>query len=347
MILFDLSKIDTASGNVSVMPHLEALRAIPEYFVADVENSVCSKSGLPFKAAVFNAEQGTRLEKIIPFFQHHPALRDVDVILANELDCGMKRSKNIDTTRVLGKALGMNSVYGVEFITTKYKANGDTQALHGNAILSKYPLLRTKIIQLPIQFDWFDMPGDCRLGVRNAILAEIEPVPGKRVGLVSVHLENRACPAGRLKQVEYLLEQVEAHFGDIPVLIGGDMNTNTVNGNDNGSMDVFLNNEEEQLRRMRIIPQLEPLMDYLAANGYAYEGCNIIEKFTRRKPMPNGTAVRLNLDWFFQRGLVCGNPARVEAVFRMKDLTDAPQELIAFEGAELSDHDAITVEVTL
>ncbi|MDL2258422.1 endonuclease/exonuclease/phosphatase family protein [Eubacteriales bacterium OttesenSCG-928-K08] len=346
MIQFELASIDQISSRMKTFAHMDALADLPEYFEADVENGLGGKSGFPFKAAVFNMEQGTRLDKIIPFFRHHPKLQNVDIILANELDYGMKRSGNLHTTKELGKALGMNYAYGIEFITTKYKQNGDSQALHGNAILSKYPLYDVKLVHLPIEHEWYNMPNDSRLGVRMAVMAKIQPEPGREVGIVSVHLENRATPEGRKRQLIYLLEQVQAHFGRLPVLIGGDMNTNTVDGDAPGSMDVFLQNEAEQQRRMKIIPQLEPLMDCVKDYGYSYEDCNIMIKPTRRKPMPDGSTILLNLDWFFQKGLNCSKPERVETLLHLNELVNAPDALLQHDGFELSDHDAITVEVT-
>lgn len=346
MIQFDLSKIEAAADLVGEKTHLDALRAhLPEYFQADVENGLSKGGPLPFRAAVFNMEQGTRLKYIIPFFQCHPQLRNVDVILANELDAGMARSGNLDTTREIAKALGMNYVFGIEFITRKAGQKGNTQGLHGNAILSRFPLHNCKVVPLPIQFDWFYMPGDSRLGMRNAILAEAEVAPGKRVGLVSVHLENRATPQERLRQMKFLLDEVEQYFGDLPVLIGGDMNTNTVSGNTPGSMEYLEEHPQEQLRRLGDIPNIEPLMDHAAQRGFSYSDCNLMNKITRRKPMPSGATIELNLDWFFQRGLKCSQPQRVETIFRMKDLENPPADVSDFEGKELSDHDAVTVVV--
>lgn len=346
MIQFNRSQIEAAAALVGEKTHLDALRThLPQFFEPHVENGLSKSGSLPFRAAVFNMEQGTRLQYIIPFLQCHPQLKDVDIILANELDSGMARSGNRNTTREVAEALGMNYVFGIEFITRKAGQDGNTQGLHGNAIFSRFPLYRCKVVPLPIQFDWFYMPGDSRLGVRNAILAEAEVAAGKRVGLVSVHLENRATPQERLRQMTFLLDEVERHFGDLPVLIGGDMNTNTISGNTPGSMEYLEEHPQEQLRRLGDIPNLEPLMDCAAQRGFSYSDCNLMNKVTRRKHMPSGAAVELNLDWFFQRGLTCSHPQRVETIFRMKDLENPPAHVADFEGKELSDHDVVTVTI--
>jgi len=43
-------------------------------------------------------------------------LRDADIVVLNEVDLGMKRTDYRDVTRDLAHVLGMNYVFGVEFI---------------------------------------------------------------------------------------------------------------------------------------------------------------------------------------------------------------------------------------
>ena len=177
MIQFNRSQIEAAAALVGEKTHLDALRThLPQFFEPHVENGLSKRGSLPFRAAVFNMEQGTRLQYIIPFLQCHPQLKDVDIILANELDSGMARSGNRNTTREVAEALGMNYVFGIEFITRKAGQDGNTQGLHGNAIFSRFPLYRCKVVPLPIQFDWFYMPGDSVWGTQ-CHLAEARSLP--------------------------------------------------------------------------------------------------------------------------------------------------------------------------
>ena len=92
-------------------------------------------------------------------------LRDADVIILNEADLGMKRTDYLDVTSELAHALGMNYVFGVEFVEVdrlddlgveKVQLEDPALAkqmqqdlkpdpsrclgLHGNAILSRYPI---------------------------------------------------------------------------------------------------------------------------------------------------------------------------------------------------------------
>lgn len=336
--------IDLAVSNMAHMPHLDAVAHLPALFTAESGGAGKAPGRLPFRAAVFNMERGDRPERFLPYLTLHPALRGLDVLFANELDDGMLRSGNRHTAREIAETLGMYYVYGVEFISTRAGRDGNREGRHGNAIFSRFPILRTKLLRLPIENEWFHNAGDPRLGTRNAILAEIDAA-GTRVGLCCTHLENRTTPAGRARQMQYLLSEMDAFFGrTLPVLLGGDMNTNTVNGaGPRGGMDDLYQNEAEQARRMGRIPDFEPLMDIAAAAGYSYRNCNLINKSTRRKPMPDGSVIRLNLDWFFARGLACSVPLRVETVFDHTALSGAPVSLARFDGQELSDHDAITV----
>lgn len=345
MIGYRQENIAPAIAAIGAVPHMQALRQfLPEILEPECDNSFSKTGNAPFRAAVFNMERGHYMDETIALFRYGALLAGLDVILANELDWGMARTGNLHTTREFAKALGMNYAYGVEFLLAKAGQKGNREGFHGNAILSKFPLQRVKLIHLPVMYDWFYREGDQRLGGRIALLAEVTAKDMGRVGLVCVHLENRATPAQRKTQLAFVLEAAAAHFGDIPVLVGGDMNTNTVEGNAPGSMEYLNLHPEEQWRRLGQIPCWEPQLEYAAAQGYSYEDCNIMVKSTRRKPMPDGGSILLNLDWFFQKGLCCTNPARVESIFHCNGLReDAPEDVRRYQGRELSDHDIVLV----
>ncbi|GHV94680.1 endonuclease [Spirochaetia bacterium] len=328
--------------------HAETLKTyLPEILEADVHNDFSNTGPLPFRAAVFNMERGTYIKAISAYFKHHPMLREADVVFANELDWGMARTGNANIAADFAKTLSFNYVYGVEFVSARAGKDGNERGLHGNAIFSRFPLENAKVIQLPIKYEWFYKQGDCRLGMRNAVLAVANTSAGY-IGLVSVHLENRATPSGRKAQMEFLLNEAEAHFGKtMPVLIGGDMNSNTVDGDKDGEMQYLADHPAEMWHRIGQVPAYEPLLDYAASRGFSYADCNVPEKTTRRKPMDDGRTVALNLDWFFQRGLTCSAPVKIESIFHKNGLigalADSAAEIAAFQGQELSDHDMVMV----
>jgi endonuclease/exonuclease/phosphatase family metal-dependent hydrolase len=107
-------------------------------------------------------------------------LQDVDVLVLNEVDMGMKRTEYRDVARDLAAALHMNYAYGVEFVELDpvfdlgmeqvhlsdaqqdQRLQRDLQVaphryrgLHGTAILSRYPIDRARIVRLPVCYDWY------------------------------------------------------------------------------------------------------------------------------------------------------------------------------------------------
>lgn len=124
------------------------------------------------------------------------------------------------------------------------------KGLHGTAILSRFPLENVLLKQFKHQpYDWYGAekkgPGfmdrskhqiaeriflektlqEVRRGGRMMLSADIidERFPGGRLTVVATHLENRAKPAGRLKQLEEVLASIKGVRN--PVVLAGDMNT--------------------------------------------------------------------------------------------------------------------------
>ena len=111
-------------------------------------------------------------------------LPTADLILLNEVDLGMKRSGYADVARELADTLGMNYAFGVEFVEVdrlytgeeriEMKTPEETQALvedlqadparfrglHGNAILTRFPIRSVRIERLPQCYDWYKEEAD-------------------------------------------------------------------------------------------------------------------------------------------------------------------------------------------
>jgi endonuclease/exonuclease/phosphatase family metal-dependent hydrolase len=208
------------------------------------------------------------LEKIP---QEIELLKAADVWILNEVDWGVKRTQYREVIRELGEALNMNWAYGVEFLEIDSKQLGtDTfddgedqksreelleefkvdkdrlRALHGNAVLSRYPIRSAKLIPFTVGYDWFqeskirplekgkrkaavligeDLLREVRRGQRSMLVVDLDvpEAPGQAITVVSTHLENRAKPKVRRQQMEEVLKQVQdvAH----PVIVAGDLNS--------------------------------------------------------------------------------------------------------------------------
>jgi endonuclease/exonuclease/phosphatase family metal-dependent hydrolase len=208
------------------------------------------------------------LEKIP---QEIEILKAADIWILNEADWGVKRTGYREIVRELGKALNMNWAYGVEFLEIDPKQLGTDQfndgedktsreqmveefkvdkdrlrALHGNAVLSRYPIRGARVVPFTVGYDWFketklrplekgkrqasklvgeDMMREVRRGQRMTLYVDLD-VPeaaGQRVTVAATHLENRTKPKNRRKQLQQLLKEV--HEVPNPVIIAGDMNT--------------------------------------------------------------------------------------------------------------------------
>ena len=125
-----------------------------------------------------------------------------------------------------------------------------TLGLHGSAILSRFPLRNVRLVPFVNQgHDWYAdekkgvsalekrkrkgagivlgerIAREVRRGGRMMLLADIEErsIPGGKMTVVATHLEDKAKPSERLKQLEEVLAQIQP--ATHPVVLAGDMNT--------------------------------------------------------------------------------------------------------------------------
>ncbi len=161
-----------------------------------------------------------------------------DIVLLSEVDHGMSRTGQRHTTADMAEALGMTYAFGVEFHelglggeTERHFCKDDANTLgwHGNAILSSVPFEKLGMLRLDEDGHWFATdsgadPGQPRLGGRMALFAVL-PTEAGPLCVVSTHLESNADAPHRHAQFDQLLTALAAFAPDMPVLIGGDLNT--------------------------------------------------------------------------------------------------------------------------
>jgi endonuclease/exonuclease/phosphatase family metal-dependent hydrolase len=208
------------------------------------------------------------LEKLPEEIEH---LKAADVWILNEVDWGVKRSEYREVVKELAETLNMNWAYGVEFLEIDSKQLGtDTfedkesdadrakllaefsvdkdkvRALHGHAVLSRYPIRSARLVPFTVGYDWFkegkiknlekakrkagvlvgeELLREMRRGGRTTLYVELDvpDAPEHRVTVVDTHLENRTRPKVRRQQMEEILTQVREKTN--PVIIAGDWNT--------------------------------------------------------------------------------------------------------------------------
>jgi len=186
----------------------------------------------PIRVVAWNMERGRHWQDGVKLLAQHDSLRDADVLLLSEMDIGMARSGNVNTTREVAKALGMNYAYAVEFLElslgklddlTTVSSPENTVGYHGNAILCRYPLENVRAVRFPGIERWY-RSDENRLGGRCAVFAEAV-IRGVRTLLVVTHLESALTASeSRDREVGLILKEIEEHGGGLPVILGGDLN---------------------------------------------------------------------------------------------------------------------------
>jgi endonuclease/exonuclease/phosphatase family metal-dependent hydrolase len=142
------------------------------------------------KVMTWNIERGYNLDKQIKWLNSKDS-PNPHIILISEADKGCERSNNINTTEVMAKSLNMNYVFGVEFLELPRRDHIFQKFTHtcehGNAILSKFPIVSAEVVRFKHQLDWYNSTTP-RLGGRMALKAEIK-VGNKIIDVYSTHLE--------------------------------------------------------------------------------------------------------------------------------------------------------------
>jgi len=247
------------------------------------------------------------------------------IVLLSEMDNGMARTGQRDTTAEMAQALGMHFVYGVEFhelglggeTERKYCADDfNAHGWHGNAILSAAPFERVELIRLDEHGHWFCSeradPKQPRIGGRMAVAA-IVPTEEGSICVVSTHLESNADAAHRHAEFVKLLDAIEDFAPGLPVLIGGDLNT----GN-------HLPPDYDWRR--------ETLFSMAEARGFDW-GLTPDGITTRASLISPHENRKMKLDWFAVRG-IGGKPMAV-----------VPS--LDTDGTPLSDHECVVGSISV
>ena len=191
---------------------------------------------------------------------------------------------------------------------------------------------------MPEQYNWY-YDSQKRIGARVAIVCSLD-IGGREVGAVSVHLENRADSEGRAAQMAVVYDEIRRSFApDTPVMIGGDLNTNTFDGNDIPGFTALFNDPERLAKHMAAVEKYERVLPQAEENGFSYREFSSIEG-TRRKPMPGGKSMLLKLDWLMARGMECVDHGTISTETKDCTWAEPGSALAKFTGPELSDHNA-------
>ena len=357
-------------------PTLAALRAAPEWpdldrrlhgLLSTIRRLGPGREPAPprdparVRAVHWNIEHGNWYEQVERALRERPELADADLLTLNEVDLGMARAGNRDVAADLAEALGLHAVWAPLFLETTHgrhddareaAGRGNRESLFGLALLSRWPIGATRIVELPspVRFQ-YDTEG--MYGRFIALVAEIER-PGAPFIAVTVHLEVHRTREHRAAQMRHLLEQLAQE--QLPIILGGDLNTHTFDRGRwwhpwTGALVLALWPGALLRRRLRWPDRgrtREPVFDALRAAGFKWRRFSDRQhtlhlRFTRvpeaqgpltsppAKPLLTWAERRahVRLDWFAGRGWPGGSGATVRGL-------DGP--------GRASDHAPVTAE---
>jgi endonuclease/exonuclease/phosphatase family metal-dependent hydrolase len=298
--------------------------------------------GPELRVVAWNLERCQQLEASAALL----AAQAADVILLSEMDWGMARTGNRHTARELAARLGCAWAFGVEFLElglgsaaerARWAGRRNALGYHGNAILARGELLRPQLVRLERRGDWFDgARGERRVGGRCAVLAQIAHAGGP-VTFAAVHLDSHGTREQRALEMQALLDAIESYGPGAPALIGGDLNSFSLDLTTLGDPRAVAEALREDPARWGHPVPHEPLFERAARAGFEWSGCNALGVPTLRHPNPGdasgSTRGALKLDWLLCRGLAARLPRVIEA--------------LGSDGRMLSDHEPIAAQVTL
>lgn len=323
------------------------------------------------RAIAWNVERGKRFEPLLGTLTSLDGLASPDLVFLTELDIGMGRSGNRNVPRELARALGMGYVFSNFHLVLARGDRGEqllsapnSHAMHGSALLTRFPVRRVSTLRLPEWVDKFHVL-EKRLGDKRALFVELA-LPDGPLTVVVVHLDPFCPPRHRAWQMQLVLEHLE-HFGARRVLLGGDLNTHTW---DAGSAPGLAISLAHKLVRFGFAGTVANYMtpervfergvfDALSHAGLSTEGFvdpsrgtvyydmhdpEVIDKsldevprpvlnWLERRLRPWGGCVPLRMDWFAGRGVT---PAAAWTVSRPRH-----------QGQRVADHDPLGVELAL
>lgn len=357
-----------------IQPQLErVLRGFEWDLEPTLGRSLAPRRPGQVRAIAWNVERGKRFEGLHQLLTSDPELGAGDLYLLTEVDIGMGRSGNRNVPKELAQALGMGYVFANYHLVLAEGDRGErghgvpnTKAMHGCALLTRFPVLRLEGVDLFERRDKFHAT-EKRIGNKRALLCEVL-LPDGPLTVALVHLDPFAGPRDRAGQVRQILARLR-EFGGERVLLGGDLNTNTY---DLSSGRGLAYNFFYKLTRFGIegmaAQYMKPeehferaVFDALRAGGFVTEGFNDVTRGTiyydiydpeifrkaldympkamrrvmwaylERRLAPWGGRVPLRVDWFAGKGLSPRAPQVIE-----RPLAD---------GRIVSDHNPILVDL--
>ena len=184
-------------------------------------------SGNSLRLISWNIDRGYGFDGIIATLRQ----KNPDLCLLQEVDLHDRRTKNRDIARELAEKLTYNYAFGIEFQELS-QGTGEQAAYQGQATLSRWPIVKTRIIRFERQSGWWKphtiIPNAAffqrRLGGRIALVTDLS-INGTLVVAYNLHLESRSGGSIQWAQLREVLADLKHYPDGTAAIIGGDLNS--------------------------------------------------------------------------------------------------------------------------
>jgi len=182
--------------------------------------------GHEIRVISWNINRGEQLDGVLEFLRRTPA----DLILLQETDVNARRTQYRNVAREIAQALRMDYVFGFEFEELT-QGNHNSPAFHGQATLSRLPVLESRILRFRRQSGfwrprWF-VPNiqslQRRIGARMALVSHVLWFDNHLV-VYNLHLESRGDDALRCSQLVEIIQDAQRYDSAVPIIVAGDFN---------------------------------------------------------------------------------------------------------------------------
>ena len=147
--------------------------------------------------------------------------------------------------------------------------------------------------------------------------------------------------------LQAVLDEVQRVFAGLPVILGGDLNTNTFDGRDKDYIRHLADHPAELADNIVKIDSSEPLLTACGDAGYAWRTASGDGRLTRRKPVGEGNFLAMRLDWIIPRGFTAKDSRVISTVTADIDFAKEGGALARFAEPELSDHNVVWASLQL
>lgn len=361
-----------STGELLAHPTYRNIRPVAESVLRCIEHENFSGTVVApresYRLVAWNIERGIEFDGLLHAFRRHEYLRSADVLFLTETDVGMARSGNRNVARELAQSLELEYAFAPCYLNLSKGSGVESEVsgandlgLHGNALLSRYPLRNCRRIPLGNGRD--KMHGrEKRLGQQAALAAEVD-LPGLPLAACAVHLDAKSKQSHRRNQMKGVIAGLPRGG---PAAIGGDWNTTTFDSSSAARaiagywLRVFLGAHNTVKNHfLRPYTYFERgLFRVLEDNGFDWRGANVLDERTTSYDVDDTKAHKnlrewvpawcfdfirwalrefdgkcpLKIDWFAVRGVA---PERPVVLHEFREGRDPP----------LSDHDAIGLDV--